>query len=236
MSMQMEELGGVLWMTGNLHPNEENAFVQRLARYLRAGTNIPRVLEMSGVGYMSTSAARALLSQAKRASGKVTIRSSVPVVRTLNAVGMPESIEVEAYREPNKKSETMSVSASAAQTSVISRPGHLAGTSTQALPRRSSRVAVHPVQESETEPVAEPSEAVTPSITLAEEDEDLQADWIVLKKLVIMRVYSFQIPGLKSEITGKVISRIGGPWILIDTHGAKKMVNIAKAASIDLLS
>ena len=104
MSMQMEELSGVLWMTGNLHPNEESVFVQRLAKYFSTGINKPRVLEMSAVGYLPSSAAKALVSQAQQATGKITIRGSVPVVRTLKSFRIPESIEIEAYREPNKKS------------------------------------------------------------------------------------------------------------------------------------
>ena len=71
MSLQMEDLNGVLWMTGNLHPNEESVFVQRLAKYLQTGINRPRILEMSGVGYVPTSAARALVSQLKQATGKI---------------------------------------------------------------------------------------------------------------------------------------------------------------------
>ena len=78
--------------------------------------------------------------------------------------------------------------------------------------------------------------AARAGLPLVNEDADLADDLSVLKKLVVMKTYTFQMPGLKSDITGKVLARIGGPWILIDTHGAKKMVNVREAAVVDILT
>jgi hypothetical protein len=51
-----------------------------------------------------------------------------------------------------------------------------------------------------------------------------------------MKVYNFRIPGLAGELTGRVVERIGGPWIVVETHGTRKYIDLRKVSTVEVLS
>ncbi|MCZ7644199.1 MAG: STAS domain-containing protein [Planctomycetota bacterium] len=72
--------------------------------------------------------------------------------------------------------------------------------------------------------------AATP---LARPDEDLPENLMVLHKLLILQTYTFNFGDF--SLTGKVLTRVGGPWILIDQHGSRRWLNLNHLRSIDVL-
>lgn len=58
----------------------------------------------------------------------------------------------------------------------------------------------------------------------------------MLKRLIVMKVYNFRIPGLAGELTGRVVERIGGPWIVVETHGTRKYIDLRKVSTVEVLS
>jgi len=71
---------------------------------------------------------------------------------------------------------------------------------------------------------------------LVADDTELCEDLALLRLLVVMRTYTLQIPATKQDITGKILARVGGPWILVDSHGARKIVNMRLVAVVDILA
>jgi len=288
--LSIDNSGGILWLSGNVMPSEEKRLNEALRQYVQQTHKDDRVVDMSAVKYISSSAAKTLLTVAQESAargGKLKVRSSIPVVRTLSLLGAETWCEVEPCREPNRKPGSPSTSnsrimpaAPSKERSPASDSGARAaasasdsGTRTAAAGSRSeTRIAQgggdtstppaledhkevfserkstvglnapgtsivrRNIGKSEGEDAMVKSAAAKAGLPLVNQDADLSDDLAPLKKLIVMKTYTFQMSGLKSDITGKVLARVGGPWVLIDTHGAKKMVNVREAAVIDILA
>jgi anti-anti-sigma regulatory factor len=282
--MLIENADGVLWLSGNVMPSEEKRLNDELRQYIKVTSKDARIIDMSAVKYISSSAAKTLLTVAQEANargGKIKVRSSIPVVRTLSLLGAETWCEVEPCREPNRRPGQTSVSSSrivavtpsvqksdsnprivAVDPSVAKRESNTNLTPVsssvsdlpptlddmevkEALSERKSTVGLnapgtsivrHSIGQTGPEAALVAGAAARAGLPLVNEDAELQEDLAALKKLVVMKTYTFQMPGMKSDITGKVLARVGGPWILIDTHGAKKMLNIKQVTIIDILA
>jgi anti-anti-sigma factor len=284
MSMMMiEHADGILWVSGNVMPSEEKQLNNELRQYVTATAKDVRVLDMSAVKYISSSAAKTLITIAQEASargGKIKIRSSIPVVRTLNLLGADTWCEIEPCREPNRRSgrtsaissgivpatpnaekggsnaKQVAVDLAAAQRDSRADMTPVSSTTDipptlddmevkEALGERKSTVGLNApgtsisrrtVAQSGIEAALVTGAAAAAGLPLVSEDAELADELSILKKLLVMKTYTFQMVGVKSDITGKVLARLGGPWILIDIHGAKKMLNITQASIIDILT
>jgi anti-anti-sigma regulatory factor len=282
--MLIENVDGILWLSGNVMPSEEKRLNDELRQYIKVTSKDARIVDMSAVKYISSSAAKTLLTIAQEATargGKLKVRSSIPVVRTLSLLGAETWCDVEPCREPSRKPGQTSVSsprivpvAPSAQKgdsnarlvpvdpSVAKRDSNTnltpAGGSPadipptlddmeikEALSERKSTVGLnapgtsiikHSVGQTGAEAALVAGAAAKAGLPLVNDDAELDEELSALKKLVVMKTYTFQMPGLKTDITGKVLARVGGPWILIDTHGAKKMLNIKQVSIIDILA
>jgi anti-anti-sigma factor len=271
--LAIDNAGGILWLSGNVMPSEEKRLNEALRQYIQQTNKEDRVVDMSAVKYISSSAAKTLLTVAQESAargGKLKVRSSIPVVRTLSLLGAETWCEVEPCREPNRKPGSTTVSGSkimpAKRDSSTKITPAKRDSGTQIAPAGADSTATPPPLEEEhrevfterrssvglnapgtsavrsalgkgqSEDPLVKTAAAKAGLPLVNEDADLPDDLVALKKLVVMKTYAFQMPGLKSDITGKVLARVGGPWILIDTHGAKKMVNIREVAVIDILA
>lgn len=282
--MTVENADGVLWLAGNVMPSEEKRLNDELRQYIKVTSKDARIVDMSAVKYISSSAAKTLLTIAQEAStrgGKLKVRSSIPVVRTLSLLGAETWCEVEPCREPNRRPGQTTVSASriipaapsaqkgdsntrlvSVDPSAAKRDSNknltpVSNTSAdipptledvevkEALSERRSTVGLNApgtsvikssIGQTGAEAALVAGAAAKAGLPLVNEDAELADDLAALKKLVVMKTYTFQMPGLKSDITGKVLARVGGPWILVDTHGAKKILNIKQVSIIDILA
>jgi anti-anti-sigma regulatory factor len=263
--LSIEQAQGVLWLAGNVMPSQEQKLNQALSRYLEDGGSDDRVVDMSAVKYLSSYAAKTVLAVAQEArerGWKLKVRSSLPVERTLTLLGAQSWCEVESCRKPNRWPGAASGSRSKVRREYSARiipPKRDGMVRVNSLSRADS---IPPALESPEETLVAMAELDTHSTnvegalvepTQAEVDPQasvsaasgqplvsdgsyLPEDLSILRTLVVMKTYSFQMMGVKTEVTGRVLERVGGPWILIDSHGAKKMVNVRKAMAIDVLT
>jgi len=293
--LEAERIGEVLWITGNVMPSEEKALQQAVQEFVSQVKTPGRTLDMSGVRYISSSAAKALLTLAQEAKeggggGKLKVRSSIPVVRTLSLLGAETYLEIEPCQKPNPKptlgqqtgssdsvgkllpvaprpagtrdsnTRLQAINPPRAEGSepapapgTVIRPGTreshtqlpVATSPTETVMERRSSVGLNapgtsavraPSAASATEQNALANAQARAGLPLATDDAELREDLALLKSLIVMRTYTFQIPATKNDITGKVLARAGGPWIIVDSHGARKFINIRHVAVVDLLA
>ncbi len=58
----------------------------------------------------------------------------------------------------------------------------------------------------------------------------------LLREMVILETYTFHFSGGDSSLTGKPLKHICGHWILTDSKGSRRMVNLQNVTFIDRLS
>jgi anti-anti-sigma factor len=273
--LEAERIGEVLWVTGNVMPSEEKALQQAVQDLVDHVKTPGRALDMSGVRYISSSAAKALLSvaqEAKESGGKLKVRSSIPVVRTLSLLGAEAWMDIEPCQKPNPKPASSrpgkdsnltmavggapqkdshsriglpeggasappaegSIQAQLADSGMAPRPAGMR--SSVGLNQPGSTAVRVPHGASAVEQAAMANAQARAGLPLVAEEIELPEDLSVLKALIVMRTYTFQLPGAKNDITGKVLSRVGGPWIMVDSHGARKMLNVRHVAIVDILA
>jgi hypothetical protein len=139
--------------------------------------------------------------------------------------------------KPTPSSAPAAVAARAAAAEVTVRPAELEHGSSVGLNRPGTTgVTRAPVAGSPAEQALLAGAQARAGLPLVAEDTELSEDLAVLRCLVVMRTYTFQIPAAKQDITGRVLGRLGGAWILVDSHGARKIVNMRQVAVIDLLA
>jgi len=345
--LAIENTQEVLWLFGNVFQSEVKELDQALRQFVSQSVKGDLVVDMSAVQSISTSAAKTLLTVAQEAEergGRLKVRSSVPVVRTLNQLGADTWCEIETCYEPNRKPNVRTVNGSEvvpalssgdsgtrmpvarrqsdAHITPVARCGSerqttpMAGRKTEVLIRpvarheserrispvsrreseeqnapaasRKTEVLIRPIVRRESErrsaPAAGQDDTSPPALLdanreisasrrstvglnapgtsilggsvdkdemrnatvsgavartgqpLVDKNARLSDNLFALTKLVVMNTYTFQMPGLKSDITGKVLEWVGGPWIMVDTYGSMKMVNILEVAVIDVLA
>lgn len=69
---------------------------------------------------------------------------------------------------------------------------------------------------------------------LARIDEELPEKLLILRKLLILNTYTFTFTG-GNQLTGKLLTRLGGSWILIEQHSSRRWINLEQVCSIDIL-
>lgn len=69
---------------------------------------------------------------------------------------------------------------------------------------------------------------------LARIDEELPEKLLILRKLLILNTYTFTFMG-GNQLTGKLLTRLGGSWILIEQHSSRRWINLEQVCSIDVL-
>jgi len=245
----------------------EKDLSELLEKYQRDVLAERQLVEMSNVAYFASSSAKVLIGYAQEVEAKgkkLKVRSSMPVVQTLNLLGAKSWLDIEACTKPNAKppkeartSATGIAPASRPSTTGITpaKPGGngaATATATAAAPAAATpAVAPRP---STTTMLSRPgSSGVRAAVSgqeqanetaagaqdragalLVEDETELVEDYGVLRELIVLGMYCFHFKE-GTELTGRVLDHISGPWILIDTRGAKRMINIAHVTAIDIL-
>ncbi|MCW8129207.1 MAG: anti-sigma factor antagonist [Planctomycetota bacterium] len=271
-TLEAELIGETLWITGNVDRSMEKDLTTALEKFVREGRIDHAIVDMSNVNYFASSAAKVLIGVAQdiEAKGnKLKVRSSMPVVQTLNLLGARTWLEIEPCQKPNAKpagapaAKEKTSATSIAPVSRTSSTGiqpataqakggtgtytptvHLkpaapeppktpTGNTTQVLKAHASGVR-QAISGSEKAEEAVSTAADRAGALLIEDEMELDEDYGVLRELVVMATYTFRFAN-GTDLTGKVLDHISGPWILIDTRGAKRMVNVGTVSSIDIL-
>jgi len=200
----------------------------------------------------------------KAKGAKLRVRSSKPVAQTLNLLGGKSWLEIEVSSRPNPKpGETARPVKGPAARKKVPGPVHkISNTPIHQGSVASYRPSLHITAAAATRREAKPSTpaaATTPRFgassghpepgedvamkealdrkghALVEDDVALGEDLEILRKLLVLETYTFHFQG-DSDLTAKALKHLCGPWILTDSKGTRRMVNILRTTFIDRLS
>lgn len=270
MPLNAERIGAVLWISGNVDRALEKDLGTALEDFVKDVKGATPIVDMSHVRYLASSTAKILIGVAQDmdANGpKIKVRSSMPVVQTLNLLGGKTWVDIEVCAKPNLKGLTDETEpladkpvedkrASAANIAPVA-PIH-EGSVDSYVP------TVH-IRPAEPKPALalKPSESGTlvsvgnagvgvggrrekgPDTALeaaqARHGQPLElhgevgAERIVLERLIVLGTYCFHVAGNEQDITGKVLEHVGGPWIVIDSKGSRRLINLHQVGWVDVL-
>lgn len=265
-ALDAERIGETLWILGNVDRSMEKDLSTVLEKYVKDIPAEKQLVDMTNVSYFASSAAKVLIgfAQETEAKGsKLKVRSSMPVMQTLNLLGAKTWLDIEASKEPNAKpasppatktSATGIVPASRTAAPAPAKPAVEKNISADAT---SLNVHIKPVEQRSPTVVLTPTKpgasgkfpsvgasAVTDEAAMAaqtragapllKEGAEVEPDLAALRQIVVLGTYTFRFNS-GMEITGKVLDHVGGPWVLIDTRGSRRLINITQAGVIDIL-
>jgi len=233
-TLDAERIGDTLWIAGNVDRSMEKDLRELLEKYQSEVSPDRQLVELSNVTYIASSSAKVLISHAQDVEAKGTrlkVRSSTPVVNALNLFGATSWLEIEACAKPNTKP-PKEVRPLTTRIAVASQPTTKSTVSPQPSIHEAATSAVFSGQHQGIKAAMDTQYRV--GETLVEIGADLNEAYGVLRELIVMSMYCFHLKA-GDDLTGRVLSHIGGPWILIDTRGAKRMVNITQVTAIDVL-
>lgn len=234
MASSFEILNGVLFITGSLDRSSDQDLMKALERYAAATPASGRVVDMSNVRWLAPTGAKALIQagqEAQEKGGSLRILSSRHVLQTLNLLGAKSWLQIESCLTPNAK-----------PGSVTETPAPEAPAAAPQTASASNSVIAATAAASETTPTLTPSAILSAvpapgtsstniaavrgvSGALAGPAEELTGGGHLLRVLQANRRYSFQFEG-GEMIMGIVRERIGGSWIVIETTGTRKIINL----------
>jgi anti-anti-sigma regulatory factor len=257
--------GTMLWVTGAVLPSDESALEDAVRRFVREVNAPDRVLELSGVQFISSASAKALVAigqEVGETGPKLRVRACPNVAHKFEALGGEAWVILEKCQKPNVKPSGSSIdpvrrrdSASGLVPAVhfpssppqshapsVHAPAPHAAEGSGAAPApehacpTSSGMPRAPIAVSAAEQAWVNSAQARAGLPLVEEGAELGEDLAILRALTVGRTFTFEIPGGKQEITGRVLARVGGAWVLVDTHGARKIVNMRTVSVVNLLA
>lgn len=279
-ALEAERIGETLWIVGNVDRSMEKDLTTALEKFVQDVPPAKQIVDMTNVAYFASSAAKVLIGVAQDVESKgakLKVRSSMPVVQTLNLLGAKSWLEIEPFQKPNPKPASPPPSAPKTSAMNIAPASRTSGTGIQpaSKPAANSGSAASYVPTVQLKPDTpksntalspkSPSSGITTinkagssgiraavsgasaaeeaaagaadraGTLLIEDDQELDPEYGVLRELIVMATYTFHFSA-GGDLTGKVLDHIEGPWILIDTRGARRMVNISHVSSIDILA
>jgi len=226
-----EIVNKLLFITGSLDRSSEAELTQALERYMGTVPADCRVVDMSNVRWLVPTGAQALISAAQDTSekgGRLKVLASRHVMQTLNLLGAKTWLDIEPCPNPNPRPEPEASPAPVIGS--VAAPAESTGAALSASTSTSGAAAVGAA------PAAAPSAAgsgathqavrQTPAVTsLVSPGEELQRGAALLRAVLPNRRYSFHFSN-GTNIMGFVRERIGGSWILVETSGTRKIVNL----------
>jgi anti-anti-sigma regulatory factor len=233
--LEIERVQDTLWALGSVMPTEEKNLEEALRKFMQEVKSPTRVVDLSNVRYISTSAAKALLSLAQDLKGgtKLSVRVSLPVQRTLNQMNGEQWLEMEMYQKPSPRPNAPP----AAATDETAPAGDHAEVRHSSVGLNAPGTSAFRTSSSSVSSELAMAEALgRANQPLVAPDAPLPDELAPLRRLLIMQTYTFHVGGTRSEITARVLSHLGGPWIMVDAHGARKYIKILQVGVIDLLA
>ncbi|MFH0939387.1 MAG: STAS domain-containing protein [Planctomycetota bacterium] len=225
-AISSEIINGVLWVSGNLDRVSDNNFQATLEQYLKSTPASNRVIDMSHVRWMAPSSAKILIQCAQNTQekdNKLRVLASRHVMQTLNLLGAKTWITIESALTPTTKPGILDPAGVLASTEVAKSVGDTSETS--ATVAISERVAASDFVAASAGSSSLVSAVSRASGALANSTEELTRGAHLLRVLHPNRRYSFHFSE-GEEILGIVRERVGGSWILIETHGTRKILNL----------
>lgn|GEM_PF-5567658 len=265
MAATFEIVQGVLFITGSLDRAADPELQKALDKYASQTPAEIRVADLSNVRWLAPSGAKALIAAGQNATeknGKVRVLASRHVLQTLNLLGAKTWLTIEGCLIPNSKPgtepapDTASASSAASPAVAAASSAELAAASTPASGSNTiPAVPSAPPPASAPTPApaaAEPARAypsgLAPAVPsseapvvaratpgpLAGPAEELSRGALLLRVIFANRRYNFKFSGGDS-VMGVVRERVGGPWVLVETTGTRKIINLDSVEYCEIL-
>jgi anti-anti-sigma factor len=237
--MDVERIGETLFVGGSVDRSQEQSLRTSLEEYCGKVPAGKRVVDMTHVRFFASTAAKILISIAQDTEdqgGRMRVVASLPVLQTLNLLGAKTWLDVTASSKPTDKQAELA----AAMPAVT--PGNTAPTKPATVPASATAsVTITNTISAKNAggdsglyraPLAAVSDV--PQSFLAGEKESVPAGMEILKHLISGGTYRFHYAEGR-EFSGRVMEWIGGPWVIVDSHAGRKVVNLSLADWVDLL-
>lgn len=254
MTSTFEIANGILFITGSLDRGSDNDLAQALEKFAQATAPDNRVVDMSNVRWLSPSGAKVLIAAGQEAGekgGAMRILASRHVMQTLNLLGAKTWLSIESCLTPNAKPvpEAPPAPAPVAAPAPAAAPAPKAGVATPkveaAAPKTETPSAPAVEAPAHAAPVAPSAPASAsgliaavstqrPAGALAGAHEELSRGGQLLRVLYPNRRYSFHFAG-GELILGLVRERVGGSWVIVETAGTRKIINLDMVEYCEIL-
>lgn len=226
---------GTLLVSGSLDRSSDGDFESALERYAHQVPAASRVVDMSNVRWLAPTSAKVLIQAAQETQekgGKMRVLASRHVMQTLNLLGAKSWVTVESCLTPTPRpGETAKTDPSVEGTKPAEEPAPSSATDTP-IPSASAATAAE--RASVADALSAPSESLRHGVALAKPTEDLNGGAHLLRVLAANHRYCFYFLS-GEQIIGVVRERIGGSWILVDTHGTRKIINLDTVRMCEIL-
>jgi len=248
MTATFEIVGGMLFVTGSLDRGSDNDLTQAIEKYSQSSPPANRIIDMSNVRWLSPSGAKVLIAAGQDANekgGALRILASRHVLQTLNLLGAKTWLTIESCMTPNTKpvSEAPSVTAPPApapaaapkvDTAPAPKPAEPAPTKVESSASDSGASAPAVSAPATASGMIAAVAAQRPSGSLAGPHEELSRGGQLLRVLYPNRRYSFHFAG-GELILGLVRERVGGSWVIVETAGTRKIINLDMVEYCEIL-
>ena len=249
MTATFEIVSGMLFVTGSLDRGSDTDLTQAIEKYSQSSPPANRIIDMSNVRWLSPSGAKVLIAAGQDANekgGTVRILASRHVLQTLNLLGAKTWLTIESCMTPNTKpvSEAASVAAPPAPAPAAAPKSETITLAKSAEPAASQPEASAAYESNASSPaVSTPATASgmiaavaaqRPSGSLAGPHEELSRGGQLLRVLYPNRRYSFHFAG-GELILGLVRERVGGSWVIVETAGTRKIINLDMVEYCEIL-
>ena len=231
-----EIVNGTLLVSGSLDRSTDAEFQQALERYAQQVPAANRVVDMSNVRWLAPTGAKVLIQAAQEAqekSGRMRVLASRHVMQTLNLLGAKSWLQIESCLTPTPRPGDTPPAAGPAEAAKAPEPA-AAKASPAAVPAATPAAEAGTGDEEETAPAAVAETQRHVAGALAGPAEDLNGGGHLLRILRVNHRYCFYFLS-SDQIIGTVRERIGGPWILVDTHGTRKIINLDTVRMCEIL-
>jgi len=233
-SSSCEIVNGTLFVSGSLDRAAEQEFAQGLEKYMEAVPVGSRTVDMSNVRWLAPTGAKVLIQAGQETGekgGKMRVLASRHVMQTLSLLGAKTWLAIESCTTPTAKPGAAEAAppAESAKAPAESPATHAAGDAPAERAAAAPAAAEPPAGMSGTQVAI-----VRGANALYSPYEELTGSACLLRVLAPNRRYAFHFCD-GDQVIGTVRERIGGPWILVDTHGTRKMVNLNNLKYCEIL-
>jgi anti-anti-sigma regulatory factor len=238
-----EVVNGALVVTGNLDKASDPDFQSALEKYC-ASTDAERALDLTSVRWLNNTIAKMIIQSGTdclEKGSKLRVLASRHVQQTLNLLGAQAYLTIEAAAKP--VAPPVELEAPKAPSLVglddadLMMPGPSAPApanpgASPSTPAAAPAASSSGESESKIMPAIRTA-APRPSGALASPTEELVRGAVLFRILQIDKRYGFIVNG--QEVTGIVRERVGGSWVLVETSGRRKLLNLDVVEMVEIL-
>jgi anti-anti-sigma regulatory factor len=240
-----EVVNGLLFVTGSLDRSSDQEFKTALEQYMKATPVGSRVVDMSNVRWLAPTGAKELIAagqDVQEKGGGLRVLASRHVLQTLNLLGAKTWLNIESCLSPNAKPGTEAAPAAPAEPAEAAEKP--AATEARPAAAPAGETAAATAAPAPAAAPAQPSASgsgLMPAVGGARMQgafvgplEELSPGAQILRLLQPNRRYSFHLDSGELML-GVVRERVGGPWVIIESTGTRRILNLEKVTYCEIL-